>query len=92
MPKKPANCEHFSPQSKKISKSRTGWLGREDSNLRMGESKSPALPLGDAPIALNGSRRDRVSPSRAARCRKVARPGSLPEVLSRTDSPWLRRS
>lgn len=25
------------------------WLGREDSNLRMGESKSPALPLGDAP-------------------------------------------
>ena len=26
------------------------WLGREDSNLRMGESKSPALPLGDAPI------------------------------------------
>ena len=29
---------------------RNGWLGREDSNLRMGESKSPALPLGDAPI------------------------------------------
>src|SRR3954470_17346909 len=27
------------------------WLGREDSNLRMGESKSPALPLGDAPMA-----------------------------------------
>jgi hypothetical protein len=31
------------------------WLGREDSNLRMGESKSPALPLGDAPIDLSGS-------------------------------------
>ena len=30
---------------------RTAWLGREDSNLRMGESKSPALPLGDAPIS-----------------------------------------
>jgi hypothetical protein len=29
---------------------RTAWLGREDSNLRMGESKSPALPLGDAPM------------------------------------------
>jgi hypothetical protein len=28
---------------------RTGWLGREDSNLRMVESKSTALPLGDAP-------------------------------------------
>jgi hypothetical protein len=33
------------------------WLGREDSNLRMGESKSPALPLGDAP-KLSGKRRD----------------------------------
>ena len=29
-----------------------GWLGREDSNLRMVESKSTALPLGDAPIAV----------------------------------------
>lgn len=38
----------------------------------MGESKSPALPLGDAPIALNGSRQDPVSPPRAAHCRKVA--------------------
>ena len=27
------------------------WLGREGSNLRMVESKSTALPLGDAPIA-----------------------------------------
>ena len=27
-----------------------GWLGRKDSNLRMPESKSGALPLGDAPI------------------------------------------
>jgi hypothetical protein len=25
------------------------WLGREGSNLRMVESKSTALPLGDAP-------------------------------------------
>ena len=29
------------------------WLGREDSNLRMAESKSAALPLGDAPIPLS---------------------------------------
>src|SRR5579883_1646054 len=28
-----------------------GWLGREDSNLRMAESKSAALPLGYAPTA-----------------------------------------
>jgi hypothetical protein len=27
----------------------TAWLGREDSNLRMAESKSAALPLGYAP-------------------------------------------
>ena len=26
------------------------WLGREDSNLRMAESKSAALPLGYAPF------------------------------------------
>ncbi len=32
-----------------------GWLGREDSNLRMAESKSAALPLGDAPKAVAGS-------------------------------------
>jgi hypothetical protein len=25
------------------------WLGRQDSNLGMAESKSAALPLGDAP-------------------------------------------
>ena len=28
-------------------------LGRQDSNLRMAESKSTALPLGDAPEILN---------------------------------------
>jgi hypothetical protein len=39
---------------KKFSETRNGWLGREDSNLRMGESKSPALPLGDAPIDRTG--------------------------------------
>ena len=29
------------------------WLGREDSNLRIAESKSAALPLGYAPIGAN---------------------------------------
>jgi hypothetical protein len=42
----------FLIERKKFSENRNGWLGREDSNLRMGESKSPALPLGDAPIDL----------------------------------------
>ena len=32
------------------------WLGREDSNLRMAESKSAALPLGYAPISQRFSR------------------------------------
>jgi hypothetical protein len=36
---------------------RNAWLGREDSNLRMVESKSTALPLGDAPTA--GKQQDR---------------------------------
>ena len=36
------------------------WLGREDSNLRMAESKSAALPLGYAPIMpFTGCRRPR---------------------------------
>jgi hypothetical protein len=47
----------FLIQRKKFSETRTAWLGREDSNLRMGESKSPALPLGDAPIELSETRR-----------------------------------
>jgi hypothetical protein len=34
----------------------TAWLGREDSNLRMAESKSAALPLGDAPIVRPGAK------------------------------------
>ena len=33
----------------RIVRDQTGWLGREDSNLRMAESKSAALPLGYAP-------------------------------------------
>lgn len=67
MHERPAIGGPFSRSGKKFSKIRTGWLGREDSNLRMGESKSPALPLGDAPIALNGLRRGRPEPFRAAR-------------------------
>jgi hypothetical protein len=27
----------------------SGWLGREDSNLQMGDPKSPDLPFVDAP-------------------------------------------
>jgi hypothetical protein len=47
------------------------WLGREDSNLRMTESKSVALPLGDAPPEPNsGPAGDR--PGLAPR--KVRRP------------------
>ena len=40
----------FLIKERKFSKNKNAWLGREDSNLRMVESKSTALPLGDAPI------------------------------------------
>ena len=36
---------------------RRNWLGRQDSNLGMAESKSAALPLGDAPRLRRFSRR-----------------------------------
>ncbi len=36
-------------------KVRDKWLGRQDSNLGMGESKSPALPLGYAPMRRRGT-------------------------------------
>jgi hypothetical protein len=41
----------FLIKKRKFFENKTAWLGREDSNLRMVESKSTALPLGDAPIA-----------------------------------------
>jgi hypothetical protein len=57
---------------------RNNWLGREDSNLRMAESKSAALPLGDAPTPLfipgcrprrpdHNARRDKPQPMLAAK-------------------------
>ena len=45
----PANGGLYRHFTVKISGARTGWLGREGSNLRMAESKSAALPLGYAP-------------------------------------------
>jgi hypothetical protein len=47
-----------------------GWLGREGSNLRMPESKSGALPLGDAPTFLH---------RRAAHSSKMLRGRSIPD-------------
>src|SRR5580693_7796777 len=38
------------PHMAKSPNSENAWLGREDSNLRMAESKSAALPLGYAPM------------------------------------------
>jgi hypothetical protein len=47
---------------------RIGWLGREDSNLRMAESKSAALPLGYAPKAPADGRKSPARPARPRRC------------------------
>src|ERR1700730_6341546 len=44
----PRECRGFSHTGKYHPGDPTAWLGREDSNLRMAESKSAALPLGDA--------------------------------------------
>src|SRR6516225_9443068 len=43
--KMPANGGHFRENMPSDLSVQTGWLGREDSNLRMAESKSAALPL-----------------------------------------------
>ena len=47
--KKPTNCGLSWDNEAKITRERTAWLGRQDSNLGMAESKSAALPLGYAP-------------------------------------------
>jgi hypothetical protein len=53
------NAGHF-PQFLIIDlRDQTGWLGREDSNLRMAESKSAALPLGYAPPQVGNRGRSR---------------------------------
>ncbi len=53
------------------------WLGREDSNLRMAESKSAALPLGDAPTArlpsTSAGARDQPPGSYVQLCPRLAR-------------------
>ena len=53
-------------QRRKSPQARNAWLGREDSNLRMAESKSAALPLGDAPSFAG------VAPARAIPIRRLA--------------------
>src|SRR6266404_4151883 len=45
----PRECRQLSHTRKSHRRDRIGWLGWEDSNLRMPESKSAALPLGSAP-------------------------------------------
>jgi hypothetical protein len=60
-PRKPAEFRGFFPETGDCALRGTGGLGREDSNLRMAESKSAALPLGDAPMLI---RRLPPSPAR----------------------------
>src|SRR5450755_775974 len=90
-PKAPQRRE-FSRQTRGRRRDRTGWLGRQDSNLGLAESKSAALPLGYAPTWRNlpclaalfnvlewsvGLKRSR-SPAKGTRGRSVAQPGSAP--------------
>src|SRR6516162_2821605 len=43
-------CRLFAECGKLFGRDSSGWLGRQDSNLGMAESKSAALPLGYAPV------------------------------------------
>jgi hypothetical protein len=61
------------------------WLGREDSNLRMAESKSAALPLGYAPSAARTLAAK--AGSRNGRCAARAGPAAGKFFSSRTKRP-----
>jgi hypothetical protein len=65
----PPKCRRFPVLEKIHRRDRTVWLGREDSNLRMAESKSAALPLGYAPTPL-------FSPAAARGGRTIMRGGT----------------
>src|SRR6266542_2418705 len=69
---------------------RTGWLGREDSNLRMPESKSGALPLGYAPIDASGLACAAPYPEQPS-ARSSGYMGSLHRVRRQDRKPCRRR-
>ena len=48
-PQMPRKYGHFAQKRSPVWDYGYAWLGRQDSNLGMVESKSTALPLGDAP-------------------------------------------
>jgi hypothetical protein len=76
-PAKPRKYRGFSELCRTVSESGNAWLGREDSNLRMAESKSAALPLGDAPI---------VAVEQGYRLISAARDAALPRSRLRRES------
>jgi hypothetical protein len=70
-----------------LAERQNAWLGREDSNLRMVESKSTALPLGDAPTA---GTRDGRRPPRSFRSATPVYRGSRPISTGQTLKIWLK--
>jgi hypothetical protein len=70
------------------------WLGREDSNLRMAESKSAALPLGYAPTGQAGYRESRGAAINSLRpgWGRAEAPGAAFFAVSRLSSLHWRRS
>ena len=57
---------------------RGGWLGRQDSNLRMPVPKTGALPLGYAPLPRAGPRREHNSNAEARQRAALASLGRNP--------------
>ena len=73
--RKPLTLRPFHENRRKSPQARNAWLGREDSNLRMAESKSAALPLGDAPPR-PANRRARTIERPTMPCNPVWRAGA----------------
>src|SRR5665213_2797624 len=73
-----ANSAVFSTIGTVVYGDSTCWLGREESNLRMAESKSAALPLGYAPTLHRRIRAEAPDAAGGPERRRVTRSTSAP--------------
>jgi len=100
--KMPANGGHFRENMPSDLSAQTGWLGREDSNLRMAESKSAALPfVGLSPtspsilklkrkLTLGHPQNNHFYVAHVARFSQVI--STAPKELRRLHATWMRHT